>query len=277
MLLIMLLTTLMLTKTKPTYELSMDNYMTMSSLDWSNPTPLMSTFSILLIILTILLTPTNTFWKTRWYNTMKKLTNSNLNNQNNSYTMTSSILYIMTLSNLISLLSYNWIINSQWWIILLMTTLYLLSLWSSMLLNSGLKTFGTNTPLSWMMINMSLWAFHNMSYAIRFVSLPFRMMMNLIVGVFLTEFAKSNTINTTLISLYEIFVMLVQTTVFIILANMYYSEMAMKPEWMTHTKTHKSIPKKSTTQNYIILIKNTLIMMTLMMLTHKTNTPKPTL
>nr|YP_009110065.1 ATP synthase F0 subunit 6 [Trichinella nativa]AIW57003.1 ATP synthase F0 subunit 6 [Trichinella nativa] len=255
-LLITSLTTLTLAKTKPSYELSMNNYMTMSSLDWSNPTPLMSMPSILLIILAILLMPTNTFWKTRWYNIMKKLTNFNLNNRNNSYTMTSNILHIMTLSNLISLFSYNWIINSQWWIILLMTTLYLLSLWSSMLLNSGFKTFGMNTPLGWMMINMSLWAFHNMSYAIRFVSLPFRMMMNLIVGVFLTEFAKSNIMNTTLISLYEIFVMLVQTTVFIILANMYYSEMAMKPEWMTHTKTYKPTLKK----NYITLIKNTFIM-----------------
>nr|YP_009110078.1 ATP synthase F0 subunit 6 [Trichinella nelsoni]AIW57015.1 ATP synthase F0 subunit 6 [Trichinella nelsoni] len=272
--LIMLLTTLMLTKTKPTYKLSMDNHMTMSSLDWSNPTPLMSTLSILLITLTILLTPTNTFWKTRWYNTMKKLTNFNLSNQNDSYMMTSSILYIVMLSNLISLFSYNWIINSQWWAILLTTTLYLLSLWSSMLLNSGLKTFGMNTPLGWMMINMSLWAFHNMSYAIRFVSLPFRMMMNLIVGVFLTEFAKSNIMSTILISLYEIFVMLVQTTVFIILANMYYSEMTMKPEWMTHTKTHKLTPKKSIIQNYITLAKNTLIMT---MHTHKTNTPKLTL
>nr|YP_009110039.1 ATP synthase F0 subunit 6 [Trichinella britovi]AIW56977.1 ATP synthase F0 subunit 6 [Trichinella britovi] len=274
MLLIMLSTTLTLTKTKPTYESSMNNYMAMSSLDWSNPTPLTSTSSILLIILAILLMPTNTFWKTRWHNTMKKLTNSNLNNQNNSYTMTSNILHIMTLSNLISLFSYNWIINSQWWIILLTTTLYLFSLWSSMLLNSGLKTFGMNTPLGWMMINMSLWAFHNMSYAIRFVSLPFRMMMNLIVGVFLTEFAKSNIMNTTLISLYEIFVMLVQTTVFIILANMYYSEMVTKPEWMTHTKTYKPIFKKPITQNYITLIKN---MLTMMMLTYKINTPKSTL
>nr|NP_077261.1 ATP synthase F0 subunit 6 [Trichinella spiralis]AAK12901.1 ATP synthase F0 subunit 6 [Trichinella spiralis]ADB78098.1 ATP synthase F0 subunit 6 [Trichinella spiralis]ADD60484.1 ATP synthase F0 subunit 6 [Trichinella spiralis]ADD60487.1 ATP synthase F0 subunit 6 [Trichinella spiralis]ADD60490.1 ATP synthase F0 subunit 6 [Trichinella spiralis] len=272
-LLITLLTMFTLTKAKPSYELSMNNnYMAMSGLDSSNPIPLTSTLSILLIILAILLMPIDTFWKTRWYNTMKKLTNSNLNNQNNSYTMTSNMLHIMMLSNLISLLSYNWIINSQWWTISLMTTLYLLSLWSSMLLNSGLKTFGKNTPLGWMMINMSLWMFHNMSYAIRFVSLPFRMMMNLIVGVFLTEFAKSNIMSTTLISLYEIFVMLVQTTVFIILANMYYSEMTMSPEWMTHTKTHKSLKKP--TQNYITLTKNTLIMM---MFIHKMNTPKPTL
>nr|AIW56950.1 ATP synthase F0 subunit 6 [Trichinella pseudospiralis] len=267
--LLLLLLAHMLTKTKPTYKLSMDSYMAMSSLDWSNPTLLMSTLSMLLTITTILLLPANTLWKTRWSNIMQKLTNLNLNNQNNSYMTTSNILNIMMLSNLISMFSYNWIINSQWWIILLTTTLYLLSLWVTMLLNSGLKTFGKNAPLSWALINMSLWMFHNMSYAIRFISLPFRMMMNLIVGVFLTEFAKSNTTSTILISLYEIFVMLVQTTVFTILANMYYSEMMTTPEWVTHTKAHKPISSSTTISNYITLTKNSLIMMILLLKTMK--------
>nr|YP_009110104.1 ATP synthase F0 subunit 6 [Trichinella zimbabwensis]AIW57081.1 ATP synthase F0 subunit 6 [Trichinella zimbabwensis] len=272
LLLLLLLSAYTLTKTKPTYKLSMYNYMTMSNLDWSNPTPLMSTFSVLLTITAIMLLPTNTLWNnTRWSNAMEKLANSDLCNQNNSYSTTFNILYIMMLSNLISLFSYNWIINSQWWVILLTTTLYLLSLWSGMLLNSGLKMFGKNAPLSWTLINMSLWMFHNMSYAIRFISLPFRMMMNLIVGTFLMEFAKSSTTNTALISMYETFVMLVQTTVFTILTNMYYSEMTMAPEWIIHTKTYKPILKKGTISNYMTLIKNSLIMAILL---YKNTMPK---
>nr|YP_009110091.1 ATP synthase F0 subunit 6 [Trichinella papuae]AIW57028.1 ATP synthase F0 subunit 6 [Trichinella papuae] len=270
-LLLLLLSAYALTKTKSTHKLSMYNYMAMSNLDWSSPTPLMSTFSVLLTITAILLLPTNTLWNTRWSNTMEKLANSDLCNQNNSYTTTFNILHIMMLSNLISLFSYNWIINSQWWVILLTTTLYLLSLWSGMLLNSGFKVFGKNAPLSWTLINMSLWMFHNMSYAIRFISLPFRMMMNLIVGTFLMEFAKSSTMNTALISMYETFVMLVQTTVFTILMNMYYSEMTMAPEWITHTKTYKPILKKGTISNYMTLIKNSLIMAILL---YKNTTPK---
>nr|YP_006702468.1 ATP synthase F0 subunit 6 [Trichuris discolor]AFK81041.1 ATP synthase F0 subunit 6 [Trichuris discolor] len=234
----------------------MYGHMAMTPMDWSTLSAIGSTMSIMSYILVYFFMPKTTNFNSRWLMLLSKFSQVNLPLMCKSYLVVMSISLFVLVNNIYSVFSYNWIPNTQAWVMLSITTTYLLSLWIYMILNAGLKLFGTKIPLSWYLINLSLWLFHNLSFFIRFISLPFRMMMNLIVGCFLAEFVKTLSMLTAFISLYELFVITVQSLVFIILCNMYYSEMIILPEWK-HDPTHKPIflPVKS----FLGYIKYTLI------------------
>nr|YP_006702481.1 ATP synthase F0 subunit 6 [Trichuris ovis]AFK81054.1 ATP synthase F0 subunit 6 [Trichuris ovis] len=224
----------------------MYNHMAMSPMDWSTSNLLGSILSISTYIMLYSLIPKITNFNSRWLTMLSKFSQTKVSSLCKSYSIVMAISLMVLINNTYSIYSYNWIPSTQAWVMLMLTTTFLLSIWTYMILDAGLKLFGTKIPLSWYIVNLSLWLFHNLSFVIRFISLPFRMMMNLVVGCFLVEFVKTLNTLTIMISLYELFVITVQSLVFIILCNMYYSEMIILPEWK-HTSNHKSVifPVKS--------------------------------
>nr|QCL17200.1 ATP synthase F0 subunit 6 [Capillaria sp. cat-2018] len=213
-------------------------HMELSPMMWNSNNLLNMVMSLLIYIILIMMIPKFNYFDSRWDSMLKKIVSFNFNNLYKEYAIVSSLCLIIFLLNFYSLFSFNWVPNTQNWFILIITTMFLFSIWLKMMFSGGMKIFGEKIPISWYLLNFMLWFFHNLSFFIRFISLPFRMMMNLIVGMFLVDFAKSFLSLTSFVSIYEVFVMLVQTMVFIILANMYYSEMVMLPEWKTHKSTY---------------------------------------
>nr|YP_010132838.1 ATP synthase F0 subunit 6 [Eucoleus annulatus]QWC93303.1 ATP synthase F0 subunit 6 [Eucoleus annulatus] len=217
----------------------MNSEIELMPLTWNSNNRFNAFMSLTLFIFLIFFMSKNQLYCSRWTQMLKKFTGLNYTNIYKEYMVIFSLCFIILLINFYSLFSFNWIPTTQNWFILIITTIFLLSIWLKMIMSGGLKLFGEKIPISWYILNFMIWCFHNLSYMIRFISLPFRMMMNLIVGMFLTDFVKLKLSFMSLISLYETFVMLVQSMVFIILANMYYSEMIMIPEWKSHPLNYK--------------------------------------
>nr|QRK25877.1 ATP synthase F0 subunit 6 [Trichuris trichiura] len=237
----------------------MYDHMVLSPMDWSSLTLLGTISSLILFGLLYYFLFTNyNNCMLRWNILLNKVTGINLLTSNKSYLIVTCTSIIVFLNNLYSIYSFNWSPSTQSWIMLLLTTMFLLTMWTNMVFTAGMKLFGQKVPISWYLINLSLWAFHNLSFFIRFISLPFRMMMNLMVGCFLVEFGKSSFPANSLISVYEMFVITVQTLVFILLMNMYYSEMTMTPEWKHISPKPQFFQMKPTIQ----LFKTKLIMLT---------------
>nr|UZH44211.1 ATP synthase F0 subunit 6 [Trichuris trichiura] len=236
-------------------ESIMYDHMALSPMDWSSLTLLGTVFSLTLFYMLYYLMPTSNYYMSRWYSLLNKANGINLLIKNKSYLIITCTSIIILFNNMYSIYSFNWMPSTQSWMMLFFTTMFLSSIWIYMMMAGGMKLFGQKIPISWYLINLCLWLFHNLSFFIRFISLPFRMMMNLMVGCFLVEFGKSNLSATSLISMYEMFVVTVQTLVFILLMNMYYSEMMMMPEWKHISPQHRFFRVKPTIQ----LLKTTLI------------------
>nr|QXJ80304.1 ATP synthase membrane subunit 6 [Trichuris sp. 2 ARS-2017] len=216
--------------------------MGMTTMDWSSSYIFLSILSLIMYPITYMYLPKRLNFNSRWSSFLVKTSGSNLSASHSSYLIVTSISFLIIINNMFSVLSFNWVPSTQYWFMLIITTLYLLSIWLTMIMYGGIKLFGYKMPMSWYMINFTIWMFHNLSFFIRFISLPFRMMMNLIVGCFLVEFVKSNSYMTSFISIYELFVITVQTIVFIILCNMYYVEMMVIPEWKLHKPDYSYLP-----------------------------------
>nr|UAX03899.1 ATP synthase F0 subunit 6 [Pseudocapillaria tomentosa] len=241
------------------YSHMMYPHMELSGMMWNSYSMLNSSMSLIYFMMLLVLIPKISFFNSRWDWIMNKFMYLKYLNNLNVYTLISMMSILVFLINFYSLFSFNWVPFSQSWLILIMTTMYLLSIWMYMIFSGGFKLFGEKIPLSWMMLNFMLWFFHNLSFFIRFISLPFRMMMNLIVGMFLVDFSKSLLFLTSFISVYEVFVMLIQTLVFIILANMYYTEMIILPEWKSH-KTNYNFNMNMKVKPLFKVIKNFFIL-----------------
>nr|YP_006234085.1 ATP synthase F0 subunit 6 [Trichuris suis]ACY09662.1 ATP synthase F0 subunit 6 [Trichuris suis] len=241
-------------KNDNTFEM-MYEHMAMSPMDWQAKNMLAMFISLATFFTLYLLFPAQTTYNSRWAVMLNKFSGMNLSLSHKSYMMVMCSGMLIYISNLYSIYSFNWIPSTQSWLIVLITTMFLLSLWLAMLFSGGMKLFGTKVPMSWYMINLSIWLFHNLSFLIRFISLPFRMMMNLIVGCFLVEFIKSLTSGTSMIAIYELFVITVQTLVFLILLNMYYTEMTMLPEWKHSQPTYSFIPQIMKTKPLLHMLK----------------------
>nr|AGH27507.1 ATP synthase F0 subunit 6 [Trichuris sp. GHL-2013] len=238
----------------------MYSHMALSPMDWSSLTWVGVAISLSCYwSLYYLLTPASSNPFARWNNLLNKVAGSDLPSSNKSYMIVAWASTIILLNNLYSIFSFNWMPSAQPWVMLTLTTVYLVSTWSNMVLTAGTKLFGHKIPISWYLINLFLWLFHNLSFFIRFVSLPFRMMMNLMVGCFLMEFGKFNYSTSCLISLYETFVVTVQTLVFILLMNMYYSEMTMTPEWKSNSTSFAFLPQLLKIKPICRLLKTKLI------------------
>uniref|UniRef100_A0A5S6R5V9 ATP synthase subunit a n=1 Tax=Trichuris muris TaxID=70415 RepID=A0A5S6R5V9_TRIMR len=181
--------------------------------------------SLILYLLLYLYIPKKSNFNSRWFTLLKKVNGLNLSNKHQSYNIVMTTSLLIFINNFYSIMSFNWIPSTQYWFMLMITTMFLFAIWLTMIMQGGMKLFGQMVPMSWYLINFAIWMFHNLSFFIRFISLPFRMMMNLIVGCFLVEFAKSTFTMTSIVSIYELFVIAVQSIVFIILCNMYYVEM----------------------------------------------------
>nr|BAV82910.1 ATP synthase F0 subunit 6 [Trichuris trichiura] len=233
----------------------MYDHMALSPMDWGSLTLLGTIFSLTLFYTLYYLLPINNYHMSRWDNLLNKVNGINLLVKNKSYLIITCTSIVILFNNMYSIYSFNWMPSTQSWVMLFFTTMFLSSIWIYMMMAGGMKLFGQKIPISWYLINLCLWLFHNLSFFIRFISLPFRMMMNLMVGCFLVEFGKSNLSATSLISMYEMFVVTVQTLVFILLMNMYYSEMMMMPEWKHIPPRHRFFQVKPTIQ----LFKTTLI------------------
>nr|YP_010692528.1 ATP synthase F0 subunit 6 [Aonchotheca putorii]WBV76984.1 ATP synthase F0 subunit 6 [Aonchotheca putorii] len=213
-------------------------HMELSGMMWNTMKNVNSVMSLVYFIVLLLLIPKMAFFKTRWNWILNKFMYISMLSSLNFYSLIGCMSLLVFIINFYSLFSFNWVPFSQSWLILIMTTMFLLTVWMYMIFTGGMKLFGEKIPISWYILNFMLWFFHNLSFFIRFISLPFRMMMNLIVGMFLVDFSKSLNILTSFISIYEIFVMMVQTLVFIILSNMYYTEMIILPEWKVHKSSY---------------------------------------
>lgn len=206
----------------------------LSPIIWNSNQIINAIISLILYIFLILLVPKNNFFNSRWDSILTKITRFNFNNIYKEYSIVSSMCFLIFLLNFYSLFSFNWIPNTQNWFILIITTIFLFSIWLKIILSGGMKIFGEKIPIRWYILNFILWCFHNLRFFIRFISLPFRIIINLIVGIFLVDFAKSTIPLVRAVRIYEIFVIAVQTMVFIILANIYYSEIIILPEWKAH-------------------------------------------
>nr|QRK25864.1 ATP synthase F0 subunit 6 [Trichuris sp. TMM5] len=224
----------------------MYNHMALSPMDWSSLTLLGTILSLALFYSLYYLLPINNCCMSRWDSLLNKMNGTSLSIKNKSYLIVTCMSIIVFFNNLYSIYSFNWMPSTQSWIMLLFTTMFLSSIWIHMVMTGGMKLFGQKIPISWYLINLCLWLFHNLSFIIRFISLPFRMMMNLMVGCFLVEFGKSSFSTNSLISMYEMFVITVQTLVFILLMNMYYSEMMMMPEWKHISPRYQFLRMKPT-------------------------------
>nr|QXJ80330.1 ATP synthase membrane subunit 6 [Trichuris sp. LO613] len=219
-------------------------HMSMSTMDWSSINYLSSAVSVLIMLIIYFFLPKQSYFFSRWQMFLLKFNGKSLFKMSKSYFVVMVMTVMVLINNMYAVFSYNWAPNTQYWFLTILTSMFLLSIWTYMIMMGGVKLFGSMVPMSWYIINFTIWMFHNLSFFIRFISLPFRMMMNLIVGCFLVEFAKSLISITSLVSIYELFVITVQSLVFIILCNMYYVEMMILPEWKHNTSDFK-IPKIS--------------------------------
>nr|YP_009186348.1 ATP synthase F0 subunit 6 [Trichuris muris]BAT21246.1 ATP synthase F0 subunit 6 [Trichuris muris] len=220
----------------------MYQHMSMSAMDWSTFYSVTSGLSLILYLLLYLYIPKKSNFNSRWFTLLKKVNGLNLSNKHQSYNIVMTTSLLIFINNFYSIMSFNWIPSTQYWFMLMITTMFLFAIWLTMIMQGGMKLFGQMVPMSWYLINFAIWMFHNLSFFIRFISLPFRMMMNLIVGCFLVEFAKSTFTMTSIVSIYELFVIAVQSIVFIILCNMYYVEMVITPEWKLHQSNYSYLP-----------------------------------
>nr|QXJ80343.1 ATP synthase membrane subunit 6 [Trichuris sp. ETH232] len=220
----------------------MYEHMSMSTMDWSTSYLITSWLSLVFFLLLYMYIPKKSYFNSRWFMLLEKVNGMNISNKHQSYAIVTTISLLIFINNMYSIMSFNWIPSTQYWFMLVITTMFLFAIWLTMIMQGGMKLFGHMVPMSWYIINFTIWMFHNLSFFIRFISLPFRMMMNLIVGCFIVEFAKSNVTMTSIISIYELFVITIQSLVFIILCNMYYVEMVMIPEWKCHQSDYSYLP-----------------------------------
>lgn len=231
----------------------------LSGIIWNSYRILNSSISLIYFIILLVLIPKISFFNSRWDWIINKFIYLKHLNNLNVYTLIRIIRILVFLINFYSLFSFNWIPFRQRWLILIMTTIYLLRIWIYIIFSGGFKLFGEKIPLRWITLNFILWFFHNLRFFIRFISLPFRMIINLIVGMFLVDFSKSLLFLTRFIRVYEVFVILIQTLVFIILANMYYTEIIILPEWKSHKTNYnfniniKVKPLFNVIKNFFIL------------------------
>nr|QXJ80291.1 ATP synthase membrane subunit 6 [Trichuris arvicolae] len=241
------------------YNNMMYQHMNMSTMDWSTFYSITSSLSLIIYLMLYLYMPKKLNFNSRWFTFLKKFNGMNLLSKHKSYTIVMVISLLITINNLYSIMSFNWAPSTQYWFMLMISTMFLFSIWLTMIMRGGMKLFGQMVPMSWYLINFTIWMFHNLSFFIRFISLPFRMMMNLVVGCFIVEFVKSNFSMTSIISIYELFVITIQSIVFIILCNMYYVEMVIIPEWKQHQSNYSYLPSvkfKSTVKLLVFFIMN---------------------
>lgn len=236
-------------------ERTIYDHIALRPMDWNSLTLLGTVFSLTLFYTLYYLLPINNYHISRWDNLLNKINGINLLIKNKSYLIITCTSIVILFNNIYRIYSFNWMPRTQSWVILFFTTIFLSSIWIYIIIAGGIKLFGQKIPISWYLINLCLWLFHNLRFFIRFISLPFRIIINLIVGCFLVEFSKSNLSVTSLIRMYEIFVVTVQTLVFILLINIYYREIMIIPEWKHISPRHRFFRVKPTIQ----LFKTTLI------------------
>lgn len=217
-------------------------HISIRTIDWRTFYSITSGLSLIIYLILYLYVPKKLNFNSRWFTFLKKFNGTNLSSNHERYTIVIVIRLLIAINNLYRIISFNWAPSTQYWFILMITTMFLFSIWLTIIIYGGIKLFGQIVPIRWYFINFTIWIFHNLRFFIRFISLPFRMIINLIVGCFLVEFVKSNFRITSFIRIYELFVITVQSIVFIILCNMYYVEIMIIPEWKQHQSNYSYLP-----------------------------------